>query len=66
MIEVKYKTKKYKLPNLIRCDKDGGVMGYDIKKKAYVCINVEGCTNKKSIKEVIKNQKEIKNQELGF
>lgn len=44
-MKVIYNSKEIEVPNVIVCPNDGGVMLLDSKKRAYVCINVEGCFN---------------------
>lgn len=58
-MEVIYKFKKIEIPNIISCSKDGGRMIFNPIKRCYECINVEGCTNKVSLREYIKKEKLI-------
>jgi hypothetical protein len=68
-IKVKVGIKEYEIPRIITCNRDGGIMGYSSKEKAYICINVEGCTNKITLKEFIKSNRKSKresNREMEF
>lgn len=56
-MKVKYKSKEINIPDVITCPNDGGTMVIDIKEKAYVCINVEGCSNRIPINEYIKKNR---------
>lgn len=68
-METKYKGRIIEIPNMISCNKDGGLMGFNKKEREYICFNVEGCTNRVKLKDYLKDQKKLqdqKNNELEF
>lgn len=66
MVKVMYKMKKYEIPSCITCARDGGLMVYMKDKKAYECINVEGCNNKVSLPEYLVRYKAMKDKGYDF